>query len=347
MDTIPASEMSNPEVSPRATSQARRHSFRIMAVLASLMALNSISTDMYLPAMPQMARDLGARGGELEYTISGYLVGFSLGQLLWGAVSDRFGRRIPIAIGIVLFNVGSAGCALSGTATAVIGWRVVQAVGACAGVVLARAMVRDLFERERAAQKLSTLITIMAVAPLVGSQVLTFASWPWTFWLMVVIGAGLLVALFFAAGLDAECPGFHGAGGGPVSAGAHCRVEPGQRQVALVVWSGEPLGRHTADPLAARDVDLVGTGHGRRAGSGAGRGVLLKHRRSPDGPAGSLSLSTSTRHGDSRNPLPLIRCAAGKRSAPDLMRIQAQSLEWQTGQGVAFASGRFASGPDP
>ena len=192
--------MSILEAPPSAAPQARRRPMRIMAVLASLMALNSISTDMYLPAMPQMARDMSAGAGELEYTVSGYLIGFSLGQLLWGAVSDRFGRRIPIAIGLVLFDIGSAGCALSGTATEVIGWRFVQAVGACAGVVLARAMVRDLFERDRAAQMLSTLITIMAVAPLVGpligGQVLTFASWPWTFWFMVVIGGGLLAALF-------------------------------------------------------------------------------------------------------------------------------------------------------
>lgn len=153
----------------RARAQATgRQSIWIMAVLATLMALGSISTDLYLPAMPRMAAELGARGGELELTISGYLVGFSLGQLLWGAVSDRVGRRVPVAIGIVLFIIGSAGCAMSETASQVIAWRIVQAVGACAGVVLSRAMVRDLFDRDRAAQMMSTLIVIMALAPLVG-----------------------------------------------------------------------------------------------------------------------------------------------------------------------------------
>lgn len=182
------------------TASAKRHPLRVMAVLATLMAFGSISTDLYLPAMPEMARELGARPGELEFTISGYLIGFSLGQLLWGAVSDRIGRRLPVAIGIVLFIIGSAGCALSGTATEVIAWRIVQAVGACAGVVLSRAMVRDLFERDRAAQMLSTLIVIMAIAPLIGpmlgGQVLAFASWHWIFWLLVGIGALTLAALF-------------------------------------------------------------------------------------------------------------------------------------------------------
>lgn len=180
--------------------QANRHPMRIMAVLATLMAFGSISTDLYLPAMPAMASDLGADTGAMEFTISGYLIGFSLGQLLWGAVSDRIGRRLPVAIGIILFLIGSAGCALSGSAAEVIGWRIVQAIGACAGVVLSRAMVRDLFSRDRAAQMLSTLIVIMAIAPLagplLGGQVLRLASWHWIFWLLVGIGGMTLAALF-------------------------------------------------------------------------------------------------------------------------------------------------------
>ena len=135
----------------------------------------------------------------MEFTVSGYLVGFSLGQLLWGPVSDRTGRRVPVALGILLFILGSAGCALSGSPHGIIGWRVVQAVGACAGVVVSRAMVRDLAERDRAAQMLSTLIVIMAVAPpvgpLLGAQVLAFASWCWIFGLLVGVGALTLAAL--------------------------------------------------------------------------------------------------------------------------------------------------------
>ena len=145
--------------------------WHVLAVLSMLMGFASISTDLYLPAMPVMSRSLRAGAGMVELTISGYLVGFSLGQLLWGPISDRYGRRLSVAIGLVLFVIGSAGCALSGSALAMIGWRIVQALGACASVALSRAMVRDLYEGSRAAQMLSTLITVMAIAPLIGPLV--------------------------------------------------------------------------------------------------------------------------------------------------------------------------------
>jgi DHA1 family bicyclomycin/chloramphenicol resistance-like MFS transporter len=163
------------------------------------MAFASISTDVYLPAMPTMARDLRASPGMLEWTISGYLVGFSLGQLFWGPISDRFGRRMPTAIGIVIFAIGSAGCATAGSPATIIVWRLVQAFGACAGVVLSRAMVRDLFEGDRAASMLSTLMIAMGIAPLIGpiagGQILVLAGWRVIFWTLVGVGALTLCAL--------------------------------------------------------------------------------------------------------------------------------------------------------
>ena len=164
-----------------ARTEATRHGWRVLAILSALMGFASISTDLYLPAMPAMGRALGADAGMVELTVSGYLIGFSLGQLLWGPIGDHYGRRLPVAIGLVLFVIGSAGCALADSAGAMIGWRIVQAVGACAGVVLSRAMVRDLYEGYRAAQMLSTLMTVMAIAPLLGpilgGQILAFAGW--------------------------------------------------------------------------------------------------------------------------------------------------------------------------
>jgi DHA1 family bicyclomycin/chloramphenicol resistance-like MFS transporter len=171
----------------------------VLATLSALMGFASISTDLYLPAMPEMGRALGADAGTVELTVSGYLVGFSLGQLLWGPIGDHHGRRLPVAIGLVLFVVGSAGCALAGSAWAMVGWRMVQAAGACAGVVLARAMVRDLYEGDRAARMLSTLMTAMAVAPLLGpvlgGQILALAGWRAIFWTLVGVGLLTLAAV--------------------------------------------------------------------------------------------------------------------------------------------------------
>jgi DHA1 family bicyclomycin/chloramphenicol resistance-like MFS transporter len=177
-----------------------QQSIWILVVLSALMAFASISTDLYLPAMPAMAKSLHANAGQLEMTISGYLVGFSLGQLLWGPVGDRYGRRLPVALGLLLFIAGSAGCALSDTAQEMIAWRAVQAVGACASVVLARAMIRDLYEGHRAAQMLSTLMTVMAVAPLlgpsIGGVILKFGSWQLIFWALAAFGGVTLAALY-------------------------------------------------------------------------------------------------------------------------------------------------------
>jgi DHA1 family bicyclomycin/chloramphenicol resistance-like MFS transporter len=171
----------------------------VLAILSALMAFASISTDLYLPAMPTISRAFGAGQGEMEVTISGYLAGFSLGQLFWGPVSDRYGRRLPVAAGVLLFIVGSAGCALASDAAMMIGWRVVQAVGASAGVVLARAMVRDLYPGERGAQMLSTLMTVMAIAPLigptVGGQLLGLGDWRLIFWVLVAVGVATVASL--------------------------------------------------------------------------------------------------------------------------------------------------------
>ncbi|NWA25549.1 multidrug effflux MFS transporter [Pseudomonas gingeri] len=177
----------------------QNHGLRILLILSMLMAFASISTDLYLPAMPVMAAALHVSGGTLEFTVTGYLIGFGSGQLFWGPFSDRFGRKMPVAIGLILFIIGSAGCAMAADGTQIIGWRIVQALGACANVVLARAMVRDLYQGRKAAQKMSTLMTIMAIAPLVGptvgGQILRFGSWQAIFWTLVLIALATLVSL--------------------------------------------------------------------------------------------------------------------------------------------------------
>jgi DHA1 family bicyclomycin/chloramphenicol resistance-like MFS transporter len=167
-------------------------------ILSALMAFTSLSTDIYLPAMPVMANELQ---GNVELTITGFLVGFCIAQLIWGPISDHLGRRIPLVIGMVLFVIGSMGCALSTDITQIVFWRVFQALGACTGPMLARAMIRDLFSRTRAAQMLSTLTIVMAIAPIVGpllgGQMIKFASWHAIFWLLAVIGILMLCSLYW------------------------------------------------------------------------------------------------------------------------------------------------------
>lgn len=171
----------------------------LTVLLSALLGFASISTDLYLPAMPSMGASLGASQGQLELTVSGYLLGFALGQLFWGPVSDRFGRKLPLMLGIAIFVAGAAGCALSMDAVQLIACRIVQALGASAGVVLGRAMVRDLFHRDDAARMLSTLMLIMGVAPMlgpsVGAQILALSSWHYIFWTLVAIGTVTLLGV--------------------------------------------------------------------------------------------------------------------------------------------------------
>ncbi|MCL6743182.1 multidrug effflux MFS transporter [Kosakonia sp. R1.Fl] len=174
------------------------HGPLFLAILSALMAFTSLSTDIYLPAMPLMAKELQ---GDIELTITGFLVGFALAQLVWGPISDAVGRRTPLFIGMLLFVIGSAGCALSTEIHQMVFWRVFQAFGACTGPMLARAMIRDLFARTRAAQMLSTLTIIMAIAPIVGplagGQIIQISSWHAIFWLLAGIGALMFLSLYF------------------------------------------------------------------------------------------------------------------------------------------------------
>ncbi|WP_200551168.1 multidrug effflux MFS transporter [Kosakonia sp. LAM2021] len=174
------------------------HGPLFLAILSALMAFTSLSTDIYLPAMPLMAKELQ---GDIELTITGFLVGFALAQLVWGPISDAVGRRTPLFIGMLLFVIGSAGCALSTEIHQMVFWRVFQAFGACTGPMLARAMIRDLFARTRAAQMLSTLTIIMAIAPIVGplagGQIIQITSWHAIFWLLAGIGALMFLSLYF------------------------------------------------------------------------------------------------------------------------------------------------------
>ena len=175
-----------------------------ISILSALMAFTSLSTDIYLPAMPQMGRDLH---GDAELTLTGFLIGFSFAQLFWGAISDKIGRKIPLIIGMILFVIGSIGCAISTSMYELLAWRVFQAFGACVGPMLSRAMIRDLYSRTEAAKMLSTLAIVMAIAPIAGpmlaGHLLLWFSWHSIFWLLVGIGT---IMFFFVLVLPETNP---------------------------------------------------------------------------------------------------------------------------------------------
>lgn len=172
----------------------------LAVVLSTMMAFGPLSIDMYLPALPAIGRDLGVDDGAVQMSLSFFFFGFGVGQLVWGPLGDRFGRRGPIAAGVVMFMVASVGCAVATDAVSLAVWRFVQAFGSCAGPVLARAMVRDLYPQDQAARMLSLMMLIMGVAPMIapllGGQVLAFLGWRAIFYGLAGFGVIAVVALF-------------------------------------------------------------------------------------------------------------------------------------------------------
>jgi DHA1 family bicyclomycin/chloramphenicol resistance-like MFS transporter len=139
----------------------------LVVLLGSLTALDPLSIDMYLPSFPSIQRSFGTSISQVELSLSFFFVGMALGQLVYGPLSDRFGRRRPLLAGMALYLVSAAGCALSGSIGSLIAFRFLQALGGSAGMVISRAVVRDLFETQRAAQVFSALMLVMGVAPII------------------------------------------------------------------------------------------------------------------------------------------------------------------------------------
>jgi len=178
---------------------ARGSEFLMLPVLGLFMMAAPVSTDLILPALMTLSRELNATPGQAQLTLSYFFLGFALGQLVWGALSDRFGRRRPLAAGIVLYIAGTVGCALSGDIQQMMSFRFVQAFGGCAMPVIAQAMARDYFGREGSARALSIMMLVMALAPalapLVGAKVLSIAGWKAIFCVLGGYGIAALVFL--------------------------------------------------------------------------------------------------------------------------------------------------------
>ena len=163
--------------------------FKLSLILGALTAFGPLSIDMYLPAFPHIARDLAVPVGAVGFTLAAYLLGTSIGQLIYGPLADRHGRRKPLLAGCVIFGLGSLGCACSTSVAMLTGFRVVQALGGAAGMVIARAVVRDLFHEREAARMFAQLMLVMGIcpvlAPTLGGQVLLLGNWRVIFYILI------------------------------------------------------------------------------------------------------------------------------------------------------------------
>ncbi|MEF8719800.1 MAG: multidrug effflux MFS transporter [Candidatus Accumulibacter necessarius] len=176
-----------------------RPSFALAALLTTLVALGPLSTDLYLPALPTLARVFATDAAGVQLTLSVFLAGFACGQIFYGPLSDRFGRRPLMLGGLALFCAGSIGCVLATSIEMLVLARFVQALGACAGPVIGRAVVRDLWGASESARIIAYMGGAMAIAPLVGPTLGGFLTvlfgWQSNFVLLLLIGALQLVAV--------------------------------------------------------------------------------------------------------------------------------------------------------
>jgi MFS transporter, DHA1 family, multidrug resistance protein len=172
----------------------------LLVLLALLSAFTPLSIDMYLPALPTIVSDLKSTAGDIQLTLSAFMLAFGFGQIFYGPAGDRFGRRRVILSGIIVYIVTTIGCAFAAEAGQLVLLRFLQGLAACGSVVLARTMVRDLAEREQAARAMSLIMACSSLAPmlapLIGSEVLGLWGWRAIFWLLAAIG---VVGFAFAA----------------------------------------------------------------------------------------------------------------------------------------------------
>ena len=172
----------------------------LLLTLAALSAFGPMSLDLYLPAFPSIADALHVTTGDIQLTFSACLIGLGLGQLVYGPLSDRYGRKPPLLAGLALYVVASLLCAIAPTLLALTGLRLLQGLGGCAGLVISRAIVRDCFEGVALARSFSVISSVSMLAPLVapalGALVLHVASWRVMFVVIAAFGLACLGASF-------------------------------------------------------------------------------------------------------------------------------------------------------
>lgn len=166
-----------------------------------LTAIGPFSIDMYLPAFPDIAAGLHTNVSQVTLSLSSFFIGISAGQLLYGPLLERYGRKTPLYTGLTVYLLASVGCALSTSVNALIAFRLLQALGGCAGMVTARAMVRDLFEVKENAKVFSSLMLVVAVSPIIaptlGGYVTALAGWRSVFVMLILVALIILAGIYY------------------------------------------------------------------------------------------------------------------------------------------------------
>ncbi|RZA27863.1 MAG: Bcr/CflA family efflux MFS transporter, partial [Proteobacteria bacterium] len=182
--------------------------FKTILILGALSAFGPLAIDFYLPGFPAMALAFATDEKHIQTTLAAYFLGLSIGQLIYGPVADRFGRRVPLLVGVSLFTLASLACAFAPTLEWLIAARFVQALGGCAGMVLARAIVSDKCDAVGSAKVFSQLMLVMGLAPILapmlGGVLVNSWGWQWIFILLTLFSAACTLAV--ALGLPESMP---------------------------------------------------------------------------------------------------------------------------------------------
>jgi len=178
-----------------------RERFYTIFTLGLLSAMGAFSIDMYLPGFPDIAKDLHTTIAHVTLSITSFFIGISLGQLAYGPLLDKYGRKKPLYIGLIIYLIASIACAYVPSADALIGVRFLQALGSCAGMVASRALVRDIFPVNENAKIFSLLMLVLALSPIVaptlGGYVTAAFGWQSIFFILASIGAVTLLLVYF------------------------------------------------------------------------------------------------------------------------------------------------------
>lgn len=173
----------------------------LILILGFMAALGPFSIDMYLPSFSAIAENLNTSIDKVSLTLTSYFIGISLGQLIYGPIIDRYGRKKPLLIGLGIFILSSLGCALSPDIYSLIVLRFFLALGGCVGMVASRAIIRDRFEDQEIAKAFSSLILVMGVAPIIAPTIGGYISsewgWRYIFYVLAVIGSILILVVFY------------------------------------------------------------------------------------------------------------------------------------------------------